>query len=129
MEQRHNAEGKEVLDTTPVARNIPWSRPLTIQEQIQRYIRMEMSRDASEHGNETFEEADDFDVGDDYDPRSPWELSADQESVERERLMEDGNENGTPAVVGGRSGEVDSSGAGTGKEAVPEGREPRKDAA
>lgn len=37
--------------------------PPSIQEMIQQYIRVEMSNAAKEEGNETFEEADDFDVG------------------------------------------------------------------
>lgn len=69
-----NERGHEVLDNTPVAKPVGWRPPLTMQEQIQRFVREELSRRAAEAGAETFEDADDFEVGDDYDPKSPYEL-------------------------------------------------------
>lgn len=72
--------GREILDDTPVAIPVKFKRPETLAEQIRRVIREEASRAAQHAGYETFEEADDFDVeDDDYNPRSPHELSLDQE--------------------------------------------------
>lgn len=74
-----NERGHEVLDDTPVA--IPMRairRPSTLDE-IRQYIGI-VNREAEQQGQESFEEADDFDVGDDYDPHSPWELQQDQEA-------------------------------------------------
>lgn len=71
--------GHEVLDATPVAMPVGWSRPPSLQDQVRRFVRQELSRQAAEAGMETFEEADDFDVGDDFEPSSPWELTFDQE--------------------------------------------------
>ncbi|UDN67814.1 hypothetical protein [robinz microvirus RP_133] len=74
-------QGREIPDPIPVAIPIKWSRPPTLQEQIRMFIRRDLSDQASLKGHETFAEADDFDVDDDFDPTSPWELSYDQETV------------------------------------------------
>lgn len=75
-----NEKGHEVLDPTPVAVPVHFKRPPTLQEQIRSMVRSEeLRRAASSQGMETFEEADDFAVGDDYDPRSPHELVFDPE--------------------------------------------------
>ena len=73
-----NERGHEVLDDTPVAVPLRWSRPASTLDQIRAQLKI-ISREAEQNGNETFQEADDFEIGDDYDPRSPWELSIDQE--------------------------------------------------
>lgn len=69
-----NERGHEVPDQTPVAVPLGWKRPETLQETVRRLIRGAMSDQASAVGQESFEEADDFEVGDDYDPRSPFEI-------------------------------------------------------
>ncbi|AZL82958.1 hypothetical protein [Apis mellifera associated microvirus 51] len=67
-------KGHEVLDSKPVEAPVKWRRPPTIQEMISNAIRSgELARFAEQQGHETPEEADDFDVGDDYDPSSPYE--------------------------------------------------------
>lgn len=73
-----NERGHEILDDTPVAIPMRFTRPPTQLDEMRRLLRL-ASQEASDHGMETFEEADDFDIGDDYDPQSPWELSVDQE--------------------------------------------------
>lgn len=74
-----NDKGEEVLDNTPVAIPVRFQRVDSLTEQIRRVIREEASRRAEAAGFETFEEADDFYIEDDYDPRSPHELSLEQE--------------------------------------------------
>lgn len=66
--------GHEVLDDTPIALPMGFGRPPSLQEQIRQMVRIEHLKmvDAG-HDVESPEEADDFDVGDDYDPSSPWE--------------------------------------------------------
>lgn len=69
----------EKLDTTPVAVPLGFNRPPTLHETIQRILRTERFRQ-SLNGEETFEEADDFDIPDDpIDPSTPWEIPADAE--------------------------------------------------
>lgn len=70
----------EILDRTPVSMPVGFHRPPTLQEQMLRIIRSEQWRAHMEaSGQETFEDADDFDVGDDYDPRSPYEQNFDHD--------------------------------------------------
>lgn len=63
---------KEVLDPTPVAIPLKYTRMSQHNETIRAMIRSELSRAAENADLETFEEADDFEV-EDYDPRSPFE--------------------------------------------------------
>jgi len=74
-----NENGHEILDDTPVAMPVGFKRPATMTEMIRQYVKTELSKQASDSGQESWEEADDFDIGDDYDPKSPWELTFDQE--------------------------------------------------
>lgn len=71
--------GWEVPDPTPVARALKFTRPVSTLDEIRAAIGL-LNREAAQNGQETFSEADDFDVGDDYDPSSPWELRPDQEN-------------------------------------------------
>lgn len=58
--------GREINDPNPVF--IPaLNRPLSLQDQIKRVLRTELSQQASAQGFETFEDADDFEVDDDFD--------------------------------------------------------------
>lgn len=66
--------GREINDPTPVAPPAGISRELNLIEQIRLAVRSErMAEAARSRGLETFEESEDFDVDDDYDPSSPWE--------------------------------------------------------
>lgn len=73
-----DAQGREVLDDTPIAVPLKFKRQSFI-DHIQTLVRQEMSRMALDQGHESFEEADDFDVGDEDWIRTPYELDADQE--------------------------------------------------
>lgn len=64
----------EKPDPRPKEMPVGFKRPPTLQEQVQRLVRSEQLRMYAEQTDqETFEEAEDFNVGDDYDPQSPWE--------------------------------------------------------
>lgn len=71
---KYDDQGREIPDNTPVAVPAGWARPPTIEELIRRHIRVEMSRQAADQGMESFEEADDFEVDEDGDPLSPYEI-------------------------------------------------------
>lgn len=71
----------EKLDHTPMGRTVGLARPPSIHETIKRLVANELSARAAAVGRETFEEADDFEVGDDYDPHSPHELDDDQDAA------------------------------------------------
>lgn len=67
-------DGREYPDPTPVAPPIGFIKQPTMAETMRAMIQsQELRRAAAESGQETFEEADDFNVGDDYDPTSPYE--------------------------------------------------------
>jgi len=68
-----NSKGHEVPDPVPVAPPIGYRRTPSLAEQIREMVRSERLRQEVEAaGYESFEEADDFEVGD-FDPRSPYE--------------------------------------------------------
>lgn len=69
-----NEKGQEVLDSTPMAKPPGWTEPETIVQQIHRLVREEISRQAVAEGFESFEEADDFDVDDDPEIKSAYEI-------------------------------------------------------
>lgn len=72
MNTRLDQRGFEIPDQTPVA--VPaYIKKYDQRDTIKELIRQALSQEAHNAGYETFEEADDFDVGDDYDPTSPYE--------------------------------------------------------
>lgn len=74
-------DGTERLDPIPVAPPIGYKREPSMFDHMRTLIRSEMLKNALNADVETFEEADDFDVGDDYDPRSPYEVEFDEIGV------------------------------------------------
>lgn len=71
-EGRHKV-GKEYPNPEPLAPPIGWVPQKPIHEQIRDMVLREISAAAESEGMETAEEADDFEVGDDYDPSTPYE--------------------------------------------------------
>lgn len=71
---RLDEHGREVPDPTPLRIPGGFKRPETLQEQVARLVRGSISREAEDAGFETFEESEDFDVDDDFDPRTPFEV-------------------------------------------------------
>lgn len=70
---RQDANGWELLDPTPVAIPTGFKVPETMEQRVQRLTRTSMSALAAEQGYETFEESEDFNIGDDIDPSTPYE--------------------------------------------------------
>lgn len=71
--------GRELPDDTPIEIPLRFKRVANLTDRIRETIREELSRAAQSQGFETFEEQDDFEIGDDYDPRSRYELDDDQQ--------------------------------------------------
>lgn len=71
---RHDKNGREVPDPTPVAIPLAYRGGETIEQKMQRFIRQQLSQRAAEAQHETFEEADDFDVDEDPELTSPYEI-------------------------------------------------------
>lgn len=61
---KFNERGEELPDATPIEVPTGWKRPESLQEQIRRLIRVQMSQESVASGGESFEEANDFEVGD-----------------------------------------------------------------
>lgn len=76
-ELRLDKEGREVPDPNPMEIPAGMKRPETLAEQVQRLVRHSISAHAELHGMETFEEADDFDIDEDFDPSTPYEVDFD----------------------------------------------------
>lgn len=62
--KHHNERGAEILDTTPLEIPLGWSRPPTMEEMVRRIVSGHLQMEEDLKGHESFEEADDFDVGD-----------------------------------------------------------------
>lgn len=71
-------DGREIVSNVPIAPPIGYIKQPTLHERIRDMVRSEQLRQAAEGaGYETFDEADDFAVGDDHDPSSPYEQDFD----------------------------------------------------
>lgn len=91
--------GAEIPDSTPLAPPVGYEKRDTIAEQVRRMVQSQLlARDLAAAGAETFEDADDFDVGDDYDPTSPYEVNFDPTTLEelKRRRQEAESEESSP---------------------------------
>jgi pyruvate/2-oxoacid:ferredoxin oxidoreductase beta subunit len=66
-------KGAEILDSTPLAIPVGFRKPPTLQDQMKKYVQIEMSRLAESQEFETWEEANDFEIGDDYEAKSKYQ--------------------------------------------------------
>lgn len=76
---RMGEDGLEYLNTDPATIPVRFRRPQS-QLDLMRQVVQEMSARAQEHEMETWEEANDFDIGDDYEPSSQYEVDDTQEA-------------------------------------------------
>ncbi|UOF79229.1 hypothetical protein [Microviridae sp.] len=71
---RLDERGRELLDGRPMEPPVGYNPQPSLMEKIRKMVHdAQVQRDLAKAGVETFDEANDFDVGDDYDPTSPWE--------------------------------------------------------
>lgn len=78
--------GAEIGDPIPMAPPLGYQKEPSLSEKIRAMVRGEHVRLAAlQAGAETFEEADDFDVGEDVDPSTPYEEVFDP--IERDARM------------------------------------------
>lgn len=83
-----NKNGREYVDPVPVEWPVGVSQPESLEQKMARMIRTSVSQLAAASGQESFEEADDFDVEDpDALPESVHELDDDQERIARDQEM------------------------------------------
>lgn len=67
-----DAFGREIPNPVPLQPPVGYKKQPTIAEQMRQMIRT-ASMEAAQMGAETEEEANDFDIDEDYEPTSPWE--------------------------------------------------------
>lgn len=104
MPIQFDAQGREILDPRPMELAPGAVRPESITSMIQRLVREQISRQAVAEGDESFEEANDFDVEDeDFDDvLTVYEVMGDESATAGE--SEDG------AASGGDTGQAESAG-------------------
>lgn len=73
-ERGYDIDGQFHPDPTPVAPPIGFVEQPSMWDRVREMVKSAQVREAAlAAGEETFEEADDFEIGDDYDPHSPFE--------------------------------------------------------
>lgn len=83
-------EGREILDTTPIAPPVGFLEQPSMFEIVREMVRSEQFKAQMEaEGLESFEEADDFDVDDDFDPNTPYENDFDPSYQELKQAVEE----------------------------------------
>lgn len=66
--------GREVPDDVPLAATLKLPKQESLSDMIQRLVRTNISALAASEGYETFEEANDFDIGDDPELKGEYEI-------------------------------------------------------
>lgn len=69
---RHDADGAEHLDPTPMQPPLGYKKIPSLRDQIRQMV-MEHHKQLEDNDPESIEEADDFEMEEDYDPHSRWE--------------------------------------------------------
>lgn len=66
--------GREYPNPVPMEAPIGFVPMKPLHEQIREMVLREIGSQAETEGFESLEESDDFEIGEDFDPQSPWEL-------------------------------------------------------
>ncbi len=80
-------DGKEYLDPTPVEIPVGYEKPLSLKQDMMRFIREEVSASADRNGADSFDESDDFDIGFEDEPVSDYEFAELQDDYEPEEVV------------------------------------------
>lgn len=75
QEGRFDDLGREIVSPLPVAPPVGYVKQLDLVQLMRQRVQNEYSRYAEEAGFESFEEANDFEIGDDYEPNTIYEQS------------------------------------------------------
>lgn len=95
LEAQARANAEEQTDPTPIEVPPFYTRPPTLKEDLQRYVRYEVNRAAHDSGFESFEEADDFDSIEEDDDLDDWDSQYQLTPMQEEETMTyDDNESG-----------------------------------
>lgn len=81
-----NEDGQEVPNPNPIVIYLPGG-PVSDFDRVREILRRELSLEAAAREQETFEDANDFEVDGDMFPVSPHEYDEDTEAADREALQ------------------------------------------
>jgi len=133
---RFDEKGREIPDPTPMAHHMPAGAyaPESLQSMMRRMIRETLSAQAAAEGEETFEEANDFDLEDEDfdDPLTAYETmgaEADDIDADGPELTTAGSNGGSAEPAGLRPGGADPSNGAGGPETDAVDGEPVRDPA
>lgn len=101
-------DGREVPDSEPLFADIDIKQPEPIADMVKRLVRTAISNQAAADDYETFEEANDFDTGEDSSLRTEYELA--DESIDF----------GTPANTAPEADTIDNPDTSTTTETTPD---------
>lgn len=125
-EEYFTADGRERPSNVPARLHV--RQPVNTEvDRIRELIRSERLRQEAEAaGHESFEEADDFDIGDDFDPSSPYEEAFEGQYDPHPPLVLDSPKGDSPPAGGASfDGEaVDSRAAPSSAQAVETASDP-----
>lgn len=79
---KYNKKHQQVPDKTPVEVPLGCGHAESLDEKIQRLTRTHVSQHFASQGAETFEEANDFDIDEDPDPISQYELMEEEYPIQ-----------------------------------------------
>lgn len=65
--------GREIPDPTPVAPPVGYKKQPSMVDHVRALVAADLSRRAEQMGYESFEESNDFDIGDDFEPETEYE--------------------------------------------------------
>lgn len=96
----YNSKHEEIPDKKPIALPLGYRAPEPLANMIARLIRVE-SLKAEAEGMESFEESDDFDIEDDDQLVSPYQMTQMQEEHPYVRTQQSGPEDNKISAPGG----------------------------
>jgi len=109
MPIQFDKQGREIVDPTPAAFSADVERPESLESMMRRMIRQHLSAYAVEEGDESFEEANDFEVEDEDwdDVETKYEVMG-REPVDTETDLSSDGDHGSAQPAGLRPGQPGS---------------------
>lgn len=117
---RFDDQGRELPDPTPLEIPAGMRRPESLEDQVRRLVRTHMSRQAVAEGNESFEEANDFEIPEDdaehFETRYEMPEMAEEVPIERAQRVDTRAEHGKRGPAVRESSDLDDEAGAAGAE-------------
>lgn len=102
---KYDEHGRELPDPTPIEIPVRFrGRPESLTDQIRRMVRNELSEAAARSGHETFAEANDFDVDDEVDVPTRYEILGEEVPIGHDNPVDKPKSHKRPARARGDTG-------------------------